>query len=450
MLQTISRWFRNPSANKKSSNKPNRRCGFRPTLEPLEQRQLLAGGLSVRLAAGTLLIKGTPRADHITVRQQGESIAILGHARRYAVSAVQQIVINGKSGNDVIKLDTGAGAASATIFGGAGNDKLFGGRGNDLLHGGAGNDYLNGGLGNNQLIGGPGANVLAAAVQELKPVLEATPSAPAPLPMADNTPTPPVVEPMVGPFPVDPTIVPIPLPLPGGDELTGAEVSEPASVEPAPVEPAVLPAVELPAEQTQASASIDDRSPNTGLSPIAAGSRGLPLQVTVHLQDYADRVYREQDFAGTRGESRRLEGFQIDFLAPVPGLGLEYMAHLENIGDTGWVPAGTFIGTRGQSRRLEGFAIRLTGPSAADYEVRYGAHVQNIGDVHAVSNGTFCGTRGHSLRVEGMWVKVVRKATFNPAPPPGGDTSDELIGIDDSLSGIGAGPRSLPPEAASV
>ena len=42
----------------------------------------------------------------------------------------------------------------------------------------------------------------------------------------------------------------------------------------------------------------------------------LPLEVLVHIRDIGDRGYREREWAGTKGESRRLEGFQIRILPP--------------------------------------------------------------------------------------------------------------------------------------
>lgn len=136
------------------------------------------------------------------------------------------------------------------------------------------------------------------------------------------------------------------------------------------------------------------------------GQRGSSLQVLVHLHDIGDRTFRENEFAGSRGESRRLEGFQLDFTPTVPGLGLRYMAHLEGIGDVQFVTNGQFVGTRAQSRRLEGFAIELTGPSAGGFTVEYMAHLQDIGDTALFSDGQFCGTRGQSRRVEGVLVRV--------------------------------------------
>lgn len=139
------------------------------------------------------------------------------------------------------------------------------------------------------------------------------------------------------------------------------------------------------------------------------GRRGPALRVTVHLQGIGDVRYRDNEFAGTRGQSRRLEGFQLQLATAVPNLSLRYMAHLQGIGDMAFVPAGQFMGTRGQGRRLEGFAIELTGSAAKNYNVRYMAHIQGIGDTGYYDNGKFCGTRGQGRQVEGMLVRIEPK-----------------------------------------
>lgn len=134
------------------------------------------------------------------------------------------------------------------------------------------------------------------------------------------------------------------------------------------------------------------------------GLRGI-----VHLQNIGDVPFQGGAFAGTRGESRRLEGFSIAITDGTPNLGIQYMAHLQNIGDTTWVNAGQFIGTRGESSRLEGFAITLTGSAATNYNIRYICHLQDIGDTPVRSNGEFCGTRGESRRLEGLQVWIERR-----------------------------------------
>jgi Matrixin/Clostridial hydrophobic W len=143
-----------------------------------------------------------------------------------------------------------------------------------------------------------------------------------------------------------------------------------------------------------------------GIQSLYGRRSASRLALTCHLQNTGDVNGIENEFIGTRGQSRRLEGFSITQSTPIPNLSLEYMAHLQNIGDTPWTPQGTFVGTKGQSRRLEGFAIRLVGPQASNFRVIYMAHIQGLGDTGLFSNGQFCGTKGQSRRVEGMLVRI--------------------------------------------
>lgn len=138
--------------------------------------------------------------------------------------------------------------------------------------------------------------------------------------------------------------------------------------------------------------------------PSAVGLQGI-----VHLQNIGDVSFQSGAFAGTRSESRRLEGFSIEITDGTPNLGIQYMAHLQNIGDTAWINEGQFIGTRSESRQLEGFAIRLTGSAATNYNIRYICHLQDIGDTPVRSNGEFCGTRGESRRLEGLQIWLERR-----------------------------------------
>ena len=139
------------------------------------------------------------------------------------------------------------------------------------------------------------------------------------------------------------------------------------------------------------------------------GGVSLGLKVLVHLQGIGDRVFSAYEYAGTRGQGLRIEAFQINIDPPIPGLTLQYMAHISGIGDTAWLDEGTLAGEGGRSLRIEGFAMRLTGIEAAKYDVFYTAHIQNMGDSAVYSNGQYCGTRGKFLRVEGMKVWIQQK-----------------------------------------
>ncbi|MEH1801099.1 MAG: hypothetical protein V7L13_18390 [Nostoc sp.] len=145
--------------------------------------------------------------------------------------------------------------------------------------------------------------------------------------------------------------------------------------------------------------------------------RRLLIRVLVHLEEYGDCEYTS-DFwsdlnsnfwAGTTGQSRRLEGFNLDFDPPSSDLKFEYMAHMELTEDSQWVQGGQFCGTKGKWYRLEGFAIRLVGSSSCDFDVYYQAHLQEDCNTPVYKNGEFCGTRGKSKRVEAMRVWVSKK-----------------------------------------
>jgi uncharacterized protein YjdB len=143
----------------------------------------------------------------------------------------------------------------------------------------------------------------------------------------------------------------------------------------------------------------------------------LELEVMVHIRDIGDRTYPDREWAGTKGESRRLEGFQVRILSPLPDLGLRYRAHVQGIGDTEWkysycektvdaVRGCAYAGTRGESRRVEGFQIECTGCAKDDHSVVYRAHVDGLGDIGSFRDGEYCGTRGESRRVEALRVRV--------------------------------------------
>ena len=134
------------------------------------------------------------------------------------------------------------------------------------------------------------------------------------------------------------------------------------------------------------------------------------IHVLVHLEGEGDRIVADDAFAGASSPGIRVEGFQLDLVPPVPGLGLRYWAHLQDLGDSRPVTEGRFVGTRGQAARLEGFQIELTGPLADRYDLSYMARVQEVGDTPWTPAGAFCGTRGQSRRLEGLAIRLVAKA----------------------------------------
>lgn len=152
------------------------------------------------------------------------------------------------------------------------------------------------------------------------------------------------------------------------------------------------------------------------LSLMAAASNAnaastVDFLTYVHIQDYGQMTFAPDEWAGTRGEGRRLESLVVTPLYPTIGnwpscVNLSYMAHVAGIGDTGWTNAPNKVGTEGQRRSIEGLAFRLSGSCAANYTVEYRCHLQGIGDSAVMRDGQFCGTRGQGRRLEAIQITV--------------------------------------------
>jgi len=115
---------------------------------------------------------------------------------------------------------------------------------------------------------------------------------------------------------------------------------------------------------------------------------------------------------GSRGQSRRVEGFTINLTNNTGYSGtLQYRAYIQKNGWTGWIDAGNFIGTSGECKRIEAVQMRLTGELASYYDVSYIAHIQSYGDKQGwVKNGVVAGTVGENKRLEEIKVKLSAKS----------------------------------------
>lgn len=174
----------------------------------------------------------------------------------------------------------------------------------------------------------------------------------------------------------------------------------------------IVPSLEIPQNlpQTQSENIVFGNAPITAQASTATIDSTIGLDITVHLQGLGERQFGAKEYAGTRGQGRRLEGFAIALAPKIPDLNIQYMAHVSGMGDTPMASAGQWVGETGKERQIEGFAISLSGSQAKNYDVFYNAHIQNMGDVPVCSNGEYCGTRGKSLRVEGISVWVQPKS----------------------------------------
>ncbi len=114
-------------------------------------------------AKGTLIIYGTPIADHISLYLRGRDGRLIVRAddyvRSFSPSRVKRIAIFGGDGDDVETI--GPGIRGAYLEGDNGNDTLTGGDNADVLFGGPGEDSLSGGLARDKIFGDDGNDILS-------------------------------------------------------------------------------------------------------------------------------------------------------------------------------------------------------------------------------------------------------------------------------------------------
>ncbi len=150
------------------------------------------------------------------------------------------------------------------------------------------------------------------------------------------------------------------------------------------------------------------------------------VSVDAHVQKYgwrssvaASNSVEGAIFAGTTGESKRLEAIKINLLNVPDGLNISYRAHVQKYGWQDWVSEGKVAGTEHQSKRIEAIQIAVTGAEAENYVVMYRAHVQKYGwqdwvtagstlTVGDPATGNFAGTVHESKRIEAIEVAVLK------------------------------------------
>lgn len=89
--------------------------------------------------------------------------------------------------------------------------------------------------------------------------------------------------------------------------------------------------------------------------------------------------------------------------------GVEYRAHVGDIGWQGWKNSGELAGTTGQDRRMEAIEIKLKGNLAKDFDIYYRVHVANIGWLGWAKNGETAGTTGGARQAEAIEIRIVGK-----------------------------------------
>ena len=133
------------------------------------------------------------------------------------------------------------------------------------------------------------------------------------------------------------------------------------------------------------------------------------MRYKVHVQDKGwTPFFEEGRFAGTVGESKRIEAVVIEGVD-------EYRVHIQDKGWGPWVKAGEVAGTTGEGKRIEAIQIKGT-------NVNYKVHVQDIGWMDWARDGETAGTEGGGLRIEAIQI-------LTSVDPLGVDTKDASLKI---------------------
>lgn len=140
---------------------------FRPTLETLERRDLMAGGLQAMLANGYLYVQDAQAHDFIGVAESAGQVSVSvngspvpistdrGGAWSVAAGAIRDVAVYSYGGAAVIDLEQSQATpltVGAVVYAYGGQNMVIGGAGDNVLYGIGGGNTLEGGGGTNYLI----------------------------------------------------------------------------------------------------------------------------------------------------------------------------------------------------------------------------------------------------------------------------------------------------------
>ena len=114
--------------------------------------------------------------------------------------------------------------------------------------------------------------------------------------------------------------------------------------------------------------------------------------------------------AGTQGESKRIEAFQmkLEGLKHVDG-GITYRAYVTDAGWLDWVSNTDQAGKKGEGKSVEAIEVKLTGEVADAFDVYYCVYAQGQGWLGWAKNGESAGTNGGNKRAECIKIQLVDK-----------------------------------------
>ena len=159
---------------------------------------------------------------------------------------------------------------------------------------------------------------------------------------------------------------------------------------------------------------------------VAKGASGAPstsgtafrvapegVQYAAHVQDIGWMgTVADGGTAGTTGRGKRVEALSFSIKSQQTSGSIQANAHVQDIGWQGWRSGS--VGTSGRSKRVEAIQLRLTGDLANKYDIYYRVHAENFGWMGWAKNGASAGTEGLSYRIEAIQIRLVKKGGSAP------------------------------------
>ncbi len=133
----------------------------------------------------------------------------------------------------------------------------------------------------------------------------------------------------------------------------------------------------------------------------------LGVEYDAHVENigWQNNMYNGE-MSGTVGQGLRMEALKINLQNVLEGAKIKYQVHVENLGWQDWKYDGDVAGTTGKGLRIEGARIVLE--NAPGYSVAYQAQVEKQGLQDWVYDGQLAGTVGQNLRMEAINIKIVK------------------------------------------
>ena len=167
--------------------------------------------------------------------------------------------------------------------------------------------------------------------------------------------------------------------------------------------------------------SNSEYAPNTGNNAFLKKSSGVDY--AAHVEDIGWQDYvSDGETAGTTGRSKQVEALRIRLENKDYEGGIKYRAHVEDIGWQDYVREGEIAGTVGKNKQIEALGIQLTGKMAENYDVYYRVHSSEFGWLGWAKNGENAGSQGYGRPVEALQIRLVKKGGEAP-----GDTNNAFV-----------------------